>query len=64
MQNKFWMVLVSAMYPKMPSVYHATLDEALTEATRLCVKEGKTFYVLEAVKAVKIVNPETEVVEL
>ena len=67
MLEKFWMVVRESenrFDNRLPNVKHPNLDEAITEASRLCVKENKTFYVLEAVKAVKIVNPETEVVEL
>ena len=48
----------------MPVQKHWTLDEAITKARRLCVKENKSFIVLEAIRRIQVVNPETEVVEL
>lgn len=68
MSEKFWMVLKKDYSDfnnsHMPFQKHSELDEAITEAKRLCVKENKSFIVLEAIKRIQVVNPETEVIEL
>ena len=50
--------IVSADLPTHITVWHDTMDEALTEARRLCVKQGKAFHVLKVVAEVNPGRPE------
>lgn len=52
--------------PKASSftVYHDTLEIAIDEATRLCKKEGKPFYVLKVVGLVEVTGFPTKYTEI
>lgn len=61
--NKFWMVCRKSPFAQSvprenaPTQMHKTPEEALTEAKRLCLKEGALFVVLEAMALVEPAQP-------
>jgi hypothetical protein len=48
MANKFWAVWRNTG-GSAPSKRHSTKDEAISEASRLCQKEGDPYYILEVI---------------
>jgi hypothetical protein len=53
--KKFWMVICEDS--PSTSKRHYTYQEAVAEAERLCMKEGKRFILLEAVELCKREHP-------